>query len=71
MTDHARPSPDEQAAARLTLKLEFATLAVKLQVWADELKASDPVPLDKVDLLQRSAAAALLMTEMIFGRVDA
>jgi hypothetical protein len=71
MVNHPRPSPDERVAARLTLKLEFATLAVRLQSWADELKALDPVPLERVDLLQRSAAAVLLMTEELFGRVDA
>jgi hypothetical protein len=52
-------------------KMEFAVIAVKLQHWAGELKAQDPAPLDKIDLLQRGAAAVFMMTEELFGPIAA
>jgi hypothetical protein len=59
-----------EAKRAIYTKVEFSALVMGLQSWADELKAQDPAPLDKIDLLQH-AAAVLLTTEELFGPVEA
>jgi hypothetical protein len=51
-------------------KVEFGVISVRLHLWAEELRTQNPAPLDKIDLVQRAAAAMHFMAEQLYGPFD-